>query len=45
MATYREWASGIIDGLAHDFDDEGLWKRTSENYILRQHLGEIVFVE
>lgn len=42
MATYREWASGIIDGLAHDFDDEGLWKRTSENYILRQHLPDPV---
>jgi hypothetical protein len=42
MATHREWASRIIEGLAHDFDDEGLWKRTSENFILRQHLPDAV---
>jgi hypothetical protein len=42
MATYREWANGIVEGLAHDFDDEGLWKRTSENYMLRQHLPDPV---
>lgn len=38
MPVYREWAEGIIRELAAAFDEEEIWRRTKENYVLRQHM-------
>jgi hypothetical protein len=38
MAAHRDWAEGIIDGLARAFDEESLWRRTLDGYMLRQHI-------
>lgn len=38
MAVHREWADGITEELTHAFDEESMWRRSIENYMLRQHL-------
>jgi hypothetical protein len=38
MALIKQWASGIVDGLQNEFDEQVVWRRTVENYTLRQHL-------
>ena len=38
MEAHRDWANGIVAGLAHDFDEEAIWRTTTESYMLRQHL-------
>jgi hypothetical protein len=40
MAAHREWAEGMLDGLMNEFDEQAMWKRTTEAYILRQHLPD-----
>jgi len=42
MAVHRQWANSIVEELAHAFDEDGLWRRTTENYMLRQHLPPAV---
>lgn len=37
MAAYREWANAIIEELSFSFDEESLWNRTKDNFILKQH--------
>jgi hypothetical protein len=38
MSAHREWVTNIIDGLASNFDEETIWRRTSENFMLTRHL-------
>ncbi len=38
MAVHRAWANGIVDELAHAFDEETIWKRTTDGFMLHRHL-------
>jgi hypothetical protein len=38
MKAHREWATGILDLLTREFDDQSLWRRASDAYMLQQHL-------
>jgi len=38
MAKVKQWASGIVDGLQNEFDEQVVWRKTLENYMLRKHL-------
>jgi hypothetical protein len=34
MPLYREWVTGIVEGLAREFDEEAIWRRTVESVAL-----------
>lgn len=38
MALIKQWANGIVNGLQNEFDEQVVWRKTVENYTLRQHL-------
>src|SRR5437016_14385162 len=38
MALHKQWARVLLDGLQDAFDEQLIWQRTVENYMLRQHL-------
>ena len=38
MPKYREWATSISDGLRQQFDEELVWQRAQEHYLLVQHM-------
>lgn len=38
MAAYRDWANAIVEELSFSFDEESLWNRTKDNFILNRHL-------
>jgi hypothetical protein len=38
MAAQREWAEGILAGLRTEFDEELIWKRATESYMLWNQL-------
>lgn len=37
MALHREWANAIVEELAFSFDEESIWTRTKDNFILDRH--------
>lgn len=37
MAVHTEWANAIVEELSFSFDEESLWNRTKDSYILRSH--------
>jgi len=38
MALLKRWATGILDGLQHDFDEQVVWRRTVENQMILRHV-------
>ena len=36
-AVHREWANEIIEELSFSFDEESIWTRTKDNFILHSH--------
>ncbi len=37
MALQREWANAIAEELSFSFDEESIWTRTKDNFILQRH--------
>jgi hypothetical protein len=37
MAAHREWANAIIEELSFSFDEESIWSRTKDNFLLKRH--------
>lgn len=37
MAAHREWANAIIEELSFSFDEESIWSRTRDNFLLKRH--------
>jgi hypothetical protein len=38
MRFIKGWATGILDGLQNALDEQVIWRKTVESYMLRQHL-------
>jgi hypothetical protein len=38
MARIRQWATGIVNGLQNEFDEQVIWRKTVENYRFHQNL-------
>lgn len=36
--VHREWASSVLDELTHAFDEDVIWRNTTESFMLHQHL-------
>lgn len=37
MAVHTEWANAIVEELSFSFDEESLWNRTKDSFILKSH--------
>ena len=37
MRLYREWVNALVDELTFSFDEDSLWSRTKDNYLLKRH--------
>jgi hypothetical protein len=37
MNAHREWVEGMVEGLVFAFDEESIWRRTTESYLLLEH--------
>lgn len=37
MAVQREWANAIVEELSFSFDEESIWNRTKDNFLLKRH--------
>ena len=39
MPTYRGWVNDLAESLREHFDEEGIWQRTKNDFILHKQLG------
>jgi hypothetical protein len=41
MVPYREWANAIVEELSFSFDEDSIWSRTKDNFLLRRHFESV----
>jgi hypothetical protein len=41
MPTYKRWATGIVEGLRDQFDEQLIWARTKADYLFVQQVKQL----
>jgi hypothetical protein len=39
MPKYRTWVRALVDGLRDQFDEQLIWRRTRDGFLLSKQLG------